>query len=419
MTPTPPPRSLLARLAPGLLVAATGVGAGDLLTAALGGSALGLSLLWAAAWGALFKWLLNEGIARWQLATGSTLLEGWTQRLGQWIRWLFLAYFLAWSFFTGGALINACGVAATAILPLSEDPSTSKLLWGVAHSLAGLALVRLGGFPLFARLMSACVGLMFLTVATTAILSRPDWGAALRGLLIPSFPPDGLGWVLGMLGGVGGTVTLLSYGYWIREAGREGPEGLRACRLDLGAGYAMTALFGLSMVLIGSTLRLEGSGVRLAPLLAGKLAETIGPAGRWIFLAGFWAAVFSSLLGVWQSAPYLFADFLSLRRRQAGPAPRLETTAAYRHFQVALALVPLPLLLLSVKRAQLAYATLGSLFMPLLALTLLLMNNRRDWVGERWRNGWITNAALALVLLLFLVVGYVEAADQVRQFLGG
>jgi Mn2+/Fe2+ NRAMP family transporter len=417
-----PHRSLLARLGPGLLVAATGVGAGDLLTAALGGSALGVSLLWAAAGGALIKWLLNEGIARWQLATGTTLLEGWTLRLGRWIRWLFLAYFLAWSFFTGGALINACGVAGTALLPLSANPDTSKLLWGLLHSLAGLALVRLGGFRLFERIMSACVGLMFVTVTATAVLSRPDWGAAARGLLVPSFPPGGASWVLGMLGGVGGTVTLLSYGYWIREEGREGPEGLRACRVDLGVAYTMTALFGLSMVLIGSTLRLEGSGVRLAPLLAGKLAETIGPAGRWIFLAGFWAAVFTSLLGVWQSAPYLFADFLSLQRRQAapaGPGPRLETTAAYRLYLVAIALVPLPMLLVSVKRAQLAYATLGSLFMPLLALTLLLMNNRRDWVGDGLRNGRLTNAALALVLLLFLVVGYLEAADQLRELLGG
>jgi Mn2+/Fe2+ NRAMP family transporter len=292
----------------------------------------------------------------------------------------------------------------------------------VAHSLAGLALVRLGGFRLFERLMSACVGLMFLTVTATAILCRPDWGAALRGLLLPSFPPGGMGWVLGTLGGVGGTVTLLSYGYWIREEQREGPGGLRACRVDLGVGYAMTALFGVSMVLIGSTLHLEGSGVRLAPLLAGKLAETIGPAGQWIFLAGFWAAVFSSLLGVWQSAPYLFADFLSLHRRQersAGPGSRLEVSVAYRHYQVALALVPLPLLLLSIKRAQLAYATLGALFMPLLAFTLLLMNNRRQWVGDNWRSGWLTNTALVLVLLLFLAIGALEASEQLRELLDG
>lgn len=95
------------RIAPGVLVAATGVGAGDLITAGLGGSAVGLIILWAAAAGAVLKWFLNEGIARWQMATDTTLLEGWVHRLGSWVQWVFIIYFIPWSFFTGGALVNA------------------------------------------------------------------------------------------------------------------------------------------------------------------------------------------------------------------------------------------------------------------------------------------------------------------------
>jgi Mn2+/Fe2+ NRAMP family transporter len=68
-------------IAPGILVAATGVGAGDLLTASLGGSVVGLSLLWAAGAGAAPKWFVNEGIARWQMATRTKLLEGWVTQI--------------------------------------------------------------------------------------------------------------------------------------------------------------------------------------------------------------------------------------------------------------------------------------------------------------------------------------------------
>jgi Mn2+/Fe2+ NRAMP family transporter len=39
---------LMTRFGPGILVAATGMGAGDLLTASLGGSAVGVAILWAA-----------------------------------------------------------------------------------------------------------------------------------------------------------------------------------------------------------------------------------------------------------------------------------------------------------------------------------------------------------------------------------
>ena len=74
--------SIFTIIAPGILLAATGVGAGDLLTATLAGSEVGLAVLWAAVAGAILKWTLNEGLARWQLATDSTLLEGWARHLG-------------------------------------------------------------------------------------------------------------------------------------------------------------------------------------------------------------------------------------------------------------------------------------------------------------------------------------------------
>jgi hypothetical protein len=51
------------------------------------------------------------------------------------------------------------------------------------------------------------------------------------------------------MGGVGGTVTVLCYGYWIREENRQGAEDLRVCRIDLAVGYLMTALFGMAMVI--------------------------------------------------------------------------------------------------------------------------------------------------------------------------
>ncbi len=75
-------KKLLSIVGPGMLVAATGAGAGDLLTASLGGSAVGLAIIWAAPLGAVLKWYLNEGIARWRMATGQTVLEGWIAHLG-------------------------------------------------------------------------------------------------------------------------------------------------------------------------------------------------------------------------------------------------------------------------------------------------------------------------------------------------
>ena len=389
-------------------MAATGVGAGDLLTASLGGSALGVGILWVVIVGAIIKWFLNEGIARWQLASGSTILEGWKNRLGNWIQWIFLIYFLGWSFFTGGALITACGVAASGILPLSEDLLLSKIIWGIIHSIAGLILVLWGGFKLFEKLMSAFIGLMFFTVIFTAISIKPDLNLVFQGIIFPSLPEKELGWILGILGGVGGTVTLLSYGYWIREENRHNIGSLKTCRVDLAIGYCMTALFGIAMVIIGSKVQISGSGSDVALVLASQLKQIMGSTGWWIFLIGFWGAVFSSLLGVWQSVPYIFTDFLYNYKNKNVVNQKIDitNTKPYILYLAAITFIPIPLLWMTVKSAQLSYAILGSLFMPLLALTLLIMNNKALWVGKENRNNLMTNIVLVLTIIIFGFIGF-------------
>jgi Mn2+/Fe2+ NRAMP family transporter len=399
-----------------MLIAATGVGAGDLLTASLAGSRHGLALLWAAWLGSLLKWFLNEGIARWQMATGTTLVEGWVTRLGTWVRWAFVLYLVPWAFFTGGALISACGVAGTAIFPLSADLETSKIAWGVVHSILGALIVWRGGFRSFQSVMALCTAFMVAGVVLTAPLLAPGIGEVIRGLLVPRVPHGGTAYALGVLGGVGGTVTLLSYGYWIREHGRSGARGVTLCRIDLAGAYLLTALFGMGMIVIGSGTALQGPTT--ASELANRLAGPLGAPGRWIFLLGFWGAVYSSLLGVWQSVPYMFADFVAVARRARSPAsPALSTTTPYRAFLAFLTVVPLVLLWATLERAQLLYAVFGALFMPLLALALLVMNTRTAWVGRELRNGWPTNLALVATLALFAYIGGQEIVATVTRLL--
>jgi Mn2+/Fe2+ NRAMP family transporter len=408
---------LLAVIGPGLLVAATGVGAGDLATAAFTGNALGVAVLWAVVAGAGIKYVLNEGLARWQLATGETFLEGALTRLGGRLaaplRIAFLGYFLVWSFLVAAALMSACGAVAHAILPLTGSASGDKLLYGLAHSATGLALVRLGGYRLFERVMGGAIALMFVTVVTTALWVATDWGAIGAGLALPLIPdlPRATGWTVALMGGVGGTLTVLCYGYWIREEGRVDPTAIGTCRLDLGLGYAMTALFGIAMVIVGSTVEVAGSGAGLVVSLADRLEATLGPAGRWTFLAGAWAAVASSLLGVWQSVPYLFADqwrLLRSARPETAPTPAAGDTAArpYRLFLFALATIPTLGLVWSFSLTQRLYAITGALFMPMLAAALLALAARSRHIGQAHRNRPLTNAALVAILAFFSVLLY-------------
>jgi len=400
-------------IGPGLLVAATGVGAGDLATGAFSGGQLGVAVLWAVVVGAFLKFVLTEGLARWQIATGETLIEGAIRRLGPVVKIAFGIYLVGWSYFVGAALISACGVTAHALIPIFDEPATGKIVFGITLSLIGAALALIGGYRVFEKVMAVSIVVMFLTVVVTAVLLRPDWGAVARGIVVPTIPDfdgEGIPWTIALMGGVGGTLTVLCYGYWIREEGRDGPGDVRTARVDLAVGYAVTMFFGMAMVIIGSTVEVGGSGATLIIDLAAKLEEPLGPIGRWAFLVGAFGAVFSSLLGVWQAVPYLFADYLGLlRENRAGRLdPKTITKSGpYRLYLLLLTFVPMAGLFMKFKEVQKYYAIIGALFIPLLAVVLLILNGRKSLVGK-WRNAWVTTLVLLLAVVLFLLLGYLD-----------
>lgn len=413
--PPPPRRVLLVMLGPGLLLAATGVGGGDLATASVVGGLLGTAVLWAVVVGALLKYVVTEGLARWQLSTGQTLVEGAVAKLGPIVVWLFLPYLLLWSFFVGSAQMSACGIALHAMFPIFEEASDGKIVFGILSGLAGVALVWRGGYALFERVMRVCIVIMVVTVVATAALLWPGTADVLEGLFVPRIPDaggEGVTWTIALIGGIGGTLTVLSYGYWLREEGLTKPSDLRACRIDLASGYAMTAVFGIAMVIVGSNVPMQGGGAELLVDLSDRLDELFGPAGKWLFLLGTWGAVFSSLLGVWQSVPYLFADCCNLLGERKGSVGRdvarraVDTKAlSYRLYLLLLFAIPIAGLFATFREVQKLYTVIGAAFFPVLALALLVFNGRKSWVGADFRNGPLAIAALIAVLVFFSVMG--------------
>lgn len=399
----------LAMLGPGLAVAATGVGAGDLLAAMLAGAEHGETLLWVIAFGAALKFTLNEGVARWQLATGTTLLDGWGRHLGRVFQLAFLVYLVVWSLIVAAGLMSACGVAAHAL-----SPRLSIAAWGAVHSLTALALVWFGSYQRFETVMKGLIGLMVLTLLASVALVGPDLGRVLRGLLVPDLPTGSATTVLSLMGGVGGSVTMLSYGYWIRERGWAGGEMLGTVRRDLGVGYALTGIFGAAMLVLAATALVGLGGmppgsqglIACADALAAGAAASFGdgPAAiiRVVFLIGVWAAVLTSTLGVWQGVPYLFADFI--RGLKGTESEVDERSGTYRGYLLFLALPPM--LFLFVDRPVWIiklYTITGGLFMPVLAASLLWLTTRGEHMGDlRTRRTGVMGLAAALVLFVLI-----------------
>lgn len=155
---------------PGFIIAATGIGAGDMVAATVAGAKFGTVILWATILGALFKFVLNEGLARWQLTTQSTVLEGWIHRFRPYISYYFIAYLVLWSFVVAGALMSACGLVAHTMFP-----QLSIMTWGIIHSLIALVLVIVGRYRVIETVMKFFIAVMFITIIVNLFFMDVEW----------------------------------------------------------------------------------------------------------------------------------------------------------------------------------------------------------------------------------------------------
>jgi Mn2+/Fe2+ NRAMP family transporter len=425
------------QVGPGLLAAATGVGAGDLVATMVAGAEYGMVLLWAAVLGTGLKLALAEGVGRWHLATGTTLLDGW-RRLGYWATVFFGAYIVVWGFVYGATAMSAVGLPLNALfggLPVRY--------WAMIAGVVGLALVWAQRYHVFEKFMTVLVLIKFVSVVSVALLVSPNLGEVFSGL-VPRLPEGSVVNVLGLIGGVGGTITMAAYGYWMIAKGWKGTRWLSMMRLDNTVGYVMTGIFVIAMLIVGAEM-LRGQDLTSSDsgllTLGTALGETYGDWARIMFLIGFLAVTSSSLLGVWNGVSLLFTDWTRTIRLPHGAKAEAELEAAeaetardatkdptgtatgyeatvaerslpFRGYLLWLTIPPMALLFLDKPFGlTLVYGVLGSAFMPFLGITLMLLLNSKRVVGNG-RSGWVSNVLLTGASALFVVLLVIDLIDR-------
>ena len=256
-----------------------------------------------------------------------------------------------------------------------------------------------------------------------AVLLTPDLGSFAAGF-VPRLPSGSLLYAVGIVGGLGGTLALCSYGYWVRDKGWRSPGWIPVMRLDSGLGYVVTGVFGISVLVIGAEF-FYGTGQTLGeeeglPRLGEQLGERFLEPVQWIFLLGFWAIAIASVIGTWNGMAYLFSDLLRTFRgipEEDAERHTSERSPAFRAFLLLITIAPIPLILLG-RPVELVilWATLGAIFLPFLSLTLLvLLNSSR--VGPEFRGRWgtVSNIVLAASVAVFVVLAGQAIIDAARD----
>lgn len=412
-----PPSSLKGKISfigPGIIVAATGVGAGDLIMASIAGVNYGLMLLWAVCVGAIIKFILSEGIGRLYLATDKTFLQSW-HSLGWFATSYFGGYAILFGIIYGAAAPAVCGMVLAAMFP-----GTPVWLGAIISSVAGFILVWFGRYNLLERIMMVFVGMMFITVVGSAIIILAS-SNDVTYQVIPSVPQGSFTTILGLIGGVGGSITLACYGYWLQAKGWKGKSWISTMKVDNSVAYTVTGIFAVAIMIIAAEL-LFGTGTTINGNegllgLADAYGDRFGNVARWVLLLGFYGAVFTSVLGPWHGISYLFADFVRIvrnggKKKNELNQPISEKDPAYRAYLAWMTFPPMLLLLFNEPVAVVfIYGILGAIFMPTLSLGLLYLLNSKQ-IDPVYRNKKANNLFLVLIILLFVYLGGSELFDM-------
>ena len=404
----------------------TALGAGDLVSNAAAGAGYGYALIWTLAFTLLFRFVWVSVSAKYVLVTGESLAQGYA-RVGRWVVWIILISGIIIGHFSAMYSLLMSGTVANALLPL---PTWAVGEWGTqiwALSFVLMAFVMAwGGYSVVENFCKVLIATMGVSLIVAAIISKPDPTEILRGAFIPSLPQsDGLYSsmliLMALVGTMAGSLTNLTYAYYIDEKGWKNTSHLKEQRFDLIFGVTCLFLMG-ALLQIASAAIAHPRGIELkgAIDLLQIFAEVQGTIGAIIFGLGLWGAAFSTLLGTLIGYGFVVADLSNFVSKTPAAnnfhRENKRKHPVYRACIIFWAISPLYILLTGVSPIWLVLIVnaMFVVLVPVLTPALLKLTNDKSLMGK-YKNNWATNTTLVLMLLVALYVMLSNAVEWLQN----
>ncbi len=315
-------------LGPGLVMAATAIGASHLVLAPTAGASFGYVLLWVLLLSHLFKYPGFEFGPRFAVATGRSLLDGYRRVPGprNWALWIFLAGTVVQGVTVlAGVLGVAASVAAAALPGLLPLAAWSALLGGICA-----LLLAAGGFDGLSAL-SKWMLLVLAAMTAVAFAATPPPLEAWQHLAVPRLPGEAVVLVAAILGwmptGLDVSVwhslwALERREAWLERAADGAPEpaavgereALGVGLLDMRLGYGLSLALSVMFLALGAEVLAPAGqvpgGAEVAITLAHLYTDVLGGWILPLFLLAAFFGMFSSAYGVLDGFPRAFQETL-------------------------------------------------------------------------------------------------------------
>lgn len=283
----------LTALGPGIIIAALVFGPSKITITSKLGAEYGYSMIWIIAVAIFFMIIFTNMGARIGFATQNSLLANIREEWGNTVAVVIgIGIFLVTTSFQAG---NSTGVG----IAFAEATGTSPKIWIIVFNVIGIALLFFRSFyKTLERLMIALVALMLLCFLATLFFVKPDLPHIAAGF-VPVVPIGSEGLIIAFMASCFSIVGAFYQCYLVQERKKAAPG--KEIKSNAATSVIGILILGImsALVLICAAAVLNPSGIEVnsATQMASALKPLFGGYATHLFLAGFFGASFSSLVG--------------------------------------------------------------------------------------------------------------------------
>ena len=459
-----PPVSLwaaLKKIGPGIILAGTIVGSGELLATTKLGAEHGFLFLWLILFSCVIKVFVQVELGRYAISSGKPTLGAINELPGprfgaHWLAWWWLFMMLS-TIFQLGAMTGTVGQALHGTFPFVSPalenglsgvaPSLASVIhkrpefpWAVVTCLTAIALLWSGSYRRIEIITTGLVvGITFLTLAAALALPLTaypiHWTDVRQGLEF-QIPAAGIATAFAVFGMTGvGASELFYYPYWCLEKGyaryagrrddseewaRRARGWIRVLHLDAWVSMVVFTISTVAFYFMGAAV-LHPQGLvpqksEMIETLSHMFIDSVGPWTQLVFLIGAAAVLFKTLYLASAGNARLLADFLSLAGMLTYTAPEQRAKVILR-FSILIPILAFTLYMLFGEPASMVVigGSAQALTLPMISAATIYFRYKK--LDRRLSPSLILDICLWLAFVSITLVAAYYMRDQIMKLL--
>ncbi|MFE7632115.1 Nramp family divalent metal transporter [Kocuria sp. NPDC057446] len=433
--PIPRGLGLVTSLGPGLVLAMTFLGTGDLVSSSVSGANYGYALLWTLVLSLIARTFIISAIAKYTLMNrfGDTqILEGF-KRILPWLPGLMAVVVLIAGFVTQATFLKASAIGLYQLTGGSWGGSWGNFVCAlVVMGLTLFMVTRKRSFVIleyFARFASVAMILAFLYALIQ--LGHFDVGGFFRGMAF-EMPPNSVDSAFApiviasaTIGTIAGNMPNMLYSGFMKDKGWVGPRYRRIQQLDLVAGMAPLLVINLLFWIVAAEFSRDNPGfvINTEGDLSQMMSIAVGPIGPILL----WMCIFLAAMTSFPPQSRGFAQLainglhLSTRKGKQYLGGKDEQDPLFKKIQI-IGFIVLPLIaslpaapnLIALNIVGTSVSTVLSL--PFIVVGILVLTGSKKFMADYAVNKWWQTALLVILGIIAIVVGFQIAMNIPDMF---